>query len=184
MSWQQDLLKKCKEIDIEPVGEENKIILLCSNVPDSDTQKEIINMIPSEQGYTCEFKESPKQSTLQQITQIMSNVMGPVAMMMGGLKLSLDKKHLKVEINIELTDNLQLWEQFDELLKKDKFFESWEFVVMGKQVHSYNQLIMEKLNQNFEDTKKFNRYIQEDDILNLKISLGKCETIDEFLQEI
>jgi hypothetical protein len=71
------------------------------------------------------------------------------------------------------------WDQVRDVVIGDGFFESFTFTINGVTVLSYDAKIAALIAEHTRTT-----VISQDDILNLSISLGAAQTVDEFLASI
>lgn len=120
-----------------------------------------------------DFRVNIKPSTGQMIANTISKL--------GAMQSAPDiqGKHLNVRIvGRVLIDPAPVWEKINDLIKNDGFFDSWTIILNDETVHEYRP-VYEEIARN-----KRERVISSDDITNLRISLGRAETVEDFINSI
>jgi hypothetical protein len=74
----------------------------------------------------------------------------------------------------------QTWNLVLDILSKDEYFDSWVLKCNGITMHTFDRKIAQELEHNIKRTD----CIQEDDITNLHIDLGRINTIDELIASL
>jgi len=91
-----------------------------------------------------------------------------------------DREQRTVTISMEgIAEDDPVWDEMSSVLHKDGFFDSWKFNCDGDEREVVAKLI-EVIAKNKATARQ--RTIGEDDITDLKISLGNAQTVDDILK--
>lgn len=158
--WKKVLAKKCKDLKIENVVENDglSVTLRCSEIPDKHIQTDIESIVPN--SIKCNFIESPKTATIEAIKN---------TLLLKGTH-SINNRKLIIK-----TSKLSQSELLDikEIVNSDSYFSSYEIIGINLLTNEieYNNTLREKV-------------INSDDILNLTILLNTTNTVVEFIKGI
>jgi hypothetical protein len=91
-----------------------------------------------------------------------------------------DQERRTVTISMEgIAEDDPVWDEMSDVLHKDGFFDSWKFNCDGQEREVVAKLI-EVIAKDKATARQ--RTIGEDDITDLKISLGNAQTVDDILK--
>jgi hypothetical protein len=198
MKWISDLMKECLKIKAEvmkisrdelmttPIGlnivqglapaisadpSTVCLVITCPELPNNKLGSELLNMIPSDVGVV--FLAALKRSTLMELSMIMAQSGMPPLIMTDGRHLTINAQGPSVP---EVHD--EIWDRFQELLKKDGFPTSWEIIINNEDKIVYDvKMSREAETQHaIRDTS-----IGQDDLTDLHIMLEASQSVDQFL---
>jgi hypothetical protein len=139
----------------------------------TEVEEELRSLVAN--GKTIAFKEAPKLQTQTQVQSLISRAHPDAAM----VKPDLDQRTLFISMD-GVEESHPVWGQLTEALKKDGFFESWKLVANGHET----RVIASTVDDLAKNTAGKDKAISEDDVTNLKISLGSAQTVDDILKAI
>lgn len=165
--WLKEINDIAHQENLEIITENDKIYIYGPKISE-ETKQRLIRRIPMETTY--EFIEGPKPLTSLSLRAILS--------MSGIINASIRviKKTLEIEIISGISINEQLFDELNNLIQKDGFFDSWTLIHKDTKRITYFNL---NENRPVRDTT-----ILQDEITDLIITLNTTENIDEFLKLI
>lgn len=177
--WFNQLMQECqsKNMGVMP-GNNGRLYILCSKEPAKDIQDRVRNIIPENIPY--EFKAQPAKSTiesLQALIQRSGAIRVDSEMQKTPHHLDLDVQGMGPELEEKFS---QTWSLILDTLHKDEYFDSWVLKCNGITMHTFDRKIALELEHNNKRTS----CIQEDDIKNLHIDLGRISSIDELIASL
>jgi hypothetical protein len=178
--WEETLMKVCTENLIEFIRDTRGILLISPQTLNAETQKKIRGLVPIEM--SVKFQEGPRLGTVSALRLILRE-----------MSVQADMEIIKHTISISITDNNESFSEkaesacaiIEEILKQDAFIQGWTITVNGSVVkeHDVKKATMIKkalasrpTDRNFCPTK--------DEILNLKIALGKDQDVNDFINSL
>jgi hypothetical protein len=177
--WFNQLIQECqsKNMAVTP-GNNGRLYILCSKEPAKDTQARVRDIIPLDIPY--EFKAQPMKSTIESLQALIQRS--------GAIRVDSEMHkiphHLDMDVQgmgPELEEKFsQTWNLVLDTLSKDEYFDSWVLKCNGITMHIFNRKIAQELEHNIKRAD----CIQEDDITNLHIDLGRINTIDELIASL
>ena len=178
-NWQLELTKKCSELNMEVTLTMNGLTIICPKLPSKKDKSQILSLIPEDirDGIKIDFEEGPKPRTLNHFGSILKATMAT-----GSVEAAPDqkKRYIKVNLNGNTTTESVDWSKISEIFERDGWFESWDVVLNGDIVLTYNRKIVKELNNNqFRGT-----VIQKDEITNLQILLETEKDFDKLLEQL
>jgi hypothetical protein len=183
MVWQKRLLTEFKSLKLElepaPVkslegmleaitGGQTKVLVVVPVMPDRKTVAAIKKIVPME----VEFVERIKTSTV-----------GSMKMLLQSSGYSVDDESvnrdckLKLSTVIERTELTNVIGELSNLIFKDGYYDTWTFVVDGKQEFKYNRAVINAVASHKIIEAEINP-------LDLRIMLESTNSVDEFLKLI
>lgn len=170
MDWEYKVIEKCKALNVEPSWNNQKIVFRSAETLDLQTKTDLSSLLPA--GMTCKFQVGPKEVTIKSLNQIIAGVPAE------GDPIHTDKENRKIIVELRaVPQDHPLWEKINEILNSDGFFKSWEFKTADKDIE-INPHIRGEIEKNVQARE---RILTDDDLMNLKISLGKVNTVEDFL---
>lgn len=168
------ILDFCQQRNVELVPQGDIAIFICPKIPESSVQERIKAEMPS--GIQIQYVATIKMQTTATLAILLSQSGGNLRVDKGEVK----ERHLDYQLlgNAEAIPE-GFWEQVRDVVIGDGFFESFTFTVNGVTVLHYDAKIAALIAEHTRTT-----VISQDDILNLSISLGAAQTVDEFLASI
>ena len=163
MMWKKELLQKCNMHKIEPkLGD--TVIFFCPKTVSDDVKIDLVNTLPKD--LTYEFITGPKPSTTGRLEALLMQVRGLSISYSGN-----DPKNPIIYV-LGVSDENKEWfsNEAQRILSNDGFYEGWTIQVGGEEKK------MVAL-----PTAKRDCAILKDDVLNLRITLANCKSIDEFI---
>lgn len=166
----------CKRNDVEPVVMKDMLIFLCPKEPSEDLKRCLLSYLPSPEQYVYRFMEGPKTGTIRALRTLGAQAGAEEFLVrLDGHKALIEIKGDSPAFDVGST----FWVALEELLYGDKFFSGWTVKLNGQIRMSYDRKIAQEI------ASRGNREpILKDDILNLQITLGACESVDDFLKAI
>ena len=90
-----------------------------------------------------------------------------------------DYEHRSITIELGgIGDDDPVWGEVSQALKRDGFFDSWKFVINGKEIKVDPKLTDELV----KNQKQRTTSISETDVTDLKIGLANAQTVDDILK--
>ena len=171
MKTAQSILRFCTKHQAEFLPIEKGFILICPRQLDAVHEDELKALLPPEQ--PIKFEVAPKSLTRELLTNLIQKA-----------KPSAVESHLDVEsrsISIRMdgvAEGEPVWNEISETLKKDGFFDSWQFIIEGKEVN-----VLPKISDEISKNKN-NRTesINSEDQMNLKIDLANAQSLEDILK--
>jgi hypothetical protein len=167
MEWIDKLQQACLDKGYDVVAQSGTLVVFCPEQPDKVFMEamEHLSELP------IRFMVGPSlksQTAFQYLVQTL------------GGELKVNNHTLMFECLNEPPDE-ELWTRVSDLLIKDKYFRSWKITVKGTNVLTYDRKVASECQDqhNFRD-----RSFSEDEILNLKIALNSCDTVDAFIKSL
>ena len=151
---------------------ENRIKFFCSKAPDPSLKKKIISHLPK--GWKSVFEECPRQSTINTINSLIDELrMGmSVTSSKRGIEI-----HLHPPTHVEFPSDLI--NSLAQIIQSDHYYDRVTIKVNAKIVYGFDRKIADLLASQSGD-----RPINNDDLLNLKITLETCQTVEDFINSI
>lgn len=165
--WFTEINKIAHEANLEIITENDKIYIYGPKISES-IKKKLIRKLPIETTY--EFIEGPKPLTSLSLRAILS---------MSGIinaEIKVIKKSLEIEVISGISINERLFDELNNIIQKDGYFDSWTFIHNNTKRTSYFNL---NENRPVRDTS-----ILKDEITDLIITLNTISSIDEFIELI
>lgn len=167
MDWMEQLKKTCLNKGYDLVNDKGTLIIICPEEPEPSFKKSLKTLAT----VPLEFRVAPSVGTQMALQRLLE--------LLGG-KIEVKDHHLNLDCHNDAPDE-NLWNNLSDLLSKDVYFKSWTVTVKGKDIIVYDKTVAnECLTQHNLRPTPFSN----DDILNLRISLNTCNSVDEFLKEI
>lgn len=178
MSWELEFNQLCSENAIEPILDGNKFLLVVPKIPSEEVQRKIRAVVPETINF--EYSEGPKMVTTAGLRSLFANAGAQEAM------VQIDKHSLLITIKSEsplLTEqDSQVWPLVRQFLLADKFVEGWKILVNDTVMSEYNRQLATTLASQTRPER--DRGFTSDDILNLRITLENCKSVDEFINSL
>lgn len=174
--WQVDFTKKCSELNVEAINTLAGMIIICPKLLGRKDKTQLVAMIPEDLRGRVAFEEGPKRSTLNHLMNIVK-----ASGIGGGGEPDYDKRYIKFNFmgNAESSENTD-WSSISELFEKDGYFDSWDILLNGKSILSYNRKISQELQRNsFRDD-----VIMKDEITDLHILLETETDFDKLVARL
>jgi hypothetical protein len=180
-----ELHRQCAKYRIEEIRTENSIIFFCPDMPDKKIKIELIKMIPKNTKY--QFVIGPKQSTIDTLI-LMFNTLGINNLqILKSLEemiknITAGNRHIDIQNNnVQIPDDSPFWNEIEQLLVRDGFYKTWTITLGNKTITEKNIKIATEISK-YHDIR--DHAILEDDMVNLKISLGKEQDVLDFLKDL
>ena len=190
MWWASPEFKaQCAKLGVEPIIERDSDVvrLVCAKIPEKKVQAEILKDAPVDE-IKFEWVEDLKDSTAGALRRAFNQLE-----MVRAIKSSSLNKVAPHRVKVELTANAEFpvgdflakdsksISTFEELLRNDGYVDHYEILIDGKEVAVYDRNVsMAVAEQNKTDRRK----ITADDITDVKILLGSCDSVEDFLAKI
>jgi len=179
------LHQHCAKYKIEhgEMRNENKIIFFCPEMPDKKIRVELISMIPKEAKY--DFVIGPKISTTETLVLMLQTLnVQPLDIIMF-LKILSEKAakgdhHLLIELNNVISDDNPFWNEVGEVIAQDGFYKTWTITLGNKTVTEKTMKVAAEMSEHHHIR---DHAILDDDMIDLKISLGKNQDVLDFIKE-
>jgi len=96
--------------------------------------------------------------------------------------ISEKSRHLTLSISGQILNPTpdEVWSKINYILEKDQYLESWDVKVNGETVFT----IRPGLDKEVQSNIKRERVITSDDVMDLKIALGRYESVDDFINSL
>jgi hypothetical protein len=182
-----ELHKHCAKYKIEhgEVRAENRIIFFCPEMPDEKIKIKLVSIIPKETKY--QFIVGPKISTRDTLILLFGNLGVSPSNIMKIITTIAEKaeegcRHLPIELNnVQIADDHPFWNEIGKILAQDGFYKTWTITLGDKTITEKTMKIAAEISKhhNIRD-----HTILEDDMVNLKISLGKEQDVLDFLKDL
>jgi len=179
MDWEKEVLQICKQegLEVYPAAKEGQptLIFYRPKPISRELKNKIKSLLPDQ--FKTDFKNAEKPSTFPTISLIL---------FMGGNKahsFTPDGHHLDINVQGSSEESVDM-EKINALLKADGYFQSWRVLLDGREIYETSALAQSLSSEVQKNNSKRDRILSNDDLTNLKISLGKCNTIDELLEEL
>jgi hypothetical protein len=177
---------QCSKYKIEhgEMRNENKIIFICPEMPDNKIKIELVSMIPKEASHL--FIVGPKISTTETLVLMLKTLNIQPLDLMVFLSILSEKaakgdRHLLINLNVQIPDDNPLWNEIGEVIARDGFYKTWTITLGDKTI---TEKIMKVAAEMSEHHNIRDHAILNEDMTNLKISLGKDQDVLDFLKEI
>jgi hypothetical protein len=170
--WKNTLMEVCKNLNIEPVIERDKIFFVCSRIP-VDKNK-ITSILPD--GYICEFVEGIKPSTINLI-KITCIQHGIVYVNIKEIKQGISLRCANREGSSE-EDSLD--STLCTILAEDGYTENFEITLNNSGLKNYNIKILKILSQH----RVRETYIKEEDMTDLRIILETSKSSEDLINQL
>ena len=180
MDWRIDLMKRCKEKNIEISQEGPMVTFFCPKEPTEADKLEIVGPIPVKtlSVLNVEFVASWKPSSSTKIETISK---------MSGVVLSVENKMKDKTVVCRGTilpqmggDPEKIFTEISDTIMEDGWADAWE-ITIGDDCRTFNRKVIETLTSH-NITREFS--FTPDEILNLRIDLENCQTIDDFINKM
>jgi len=182
----EKLHKRCKEHRIEygEIRNEDRFIFICPEIPDEKIKIELINMIPKESKYT--FLTGPKRTTTETLVLMFKalNVHNlDIIKLFKDISEGVKNKdrHFTASFKESVPDDNTFWTDIGETLSKDGYYKTWTITMGNRTVTEKTMKLTAEISKSHDIR---DHAILPDDILNLKISLGKKQDVFDFIKEI
>jgi len=159
------------QLDYKLLGD-NKITFFCSRTPDPSLKKMIVSHLPK--GWKYKFQECPRQSTIDTINTLVNQIRMGMTLSESSHGLEI---HLHPPRDVELPQ--ELIESLASLVLNDPYYDVLKIKVNTKVVYGFDRKIADLIS-----SQSGERPINNDDLLNLKISLETCQTVEDFINSI
>ena len=198
MEWYNQLLMICEAKKLEPIKQGDVLHIVGSTIPSKDTQAKIKAIIPKTM--PVKYITGPKSFTINKIVSVLRMAGSTVVDIAGTLEGILLIKEAGIPVNHPA------WDEVERIALSDAYIndvrkEEVELPPMLQALKSVTDTLMkqpssdssftapinpitDKLSTEIEKNREKGDYIQKNDITDLKIALGKAQTIDEFLEAI
>ena len=191
MDWKKEILEWLEKHNGEGVNTDKGTMFVFPKINNKARMKEEIRgILPDD--HTFDIIEGPKQNSLQEISKVFSGKVGEISS-------KKEDKHIIFQVSTKrggldqllgamvgqnqqqqqepLQADSEEWCRVTEILSKDGYFSSWEYVLDGKSIGMFHKILSAEHSKNM----KQGQYIKKDDLLNLKIALGEANSVEEFL---
>lgn len=167
MEWIEKLQQACLDKGYDVVSQSGNLIVFCPEPP----ERLFVEAMTELATVPIKFLVAPSlksQVAFQHLVQTL------------GGELKVNDHQLVFECQNEPPDE-ELWNRVSDLLLKDKYFRSWKITVKGNDVLTFDRKVASECHtqHSFRD-----RSFSKDEILNLKIALNACDTVDAFLKSL
>ena len=171
---------KCLKHDVEAViNGDNTLVFICAHTPEIGIQKELLEQVPETQKH--EFVERLKLVTVATISFTVSHLPGlkltPPPMFEPSKR---NPRHLILSVSGDIEVEDPMWTSIRTALEKDNFVESYEIHLNGHSFVDWNRKIVAEI----AGRVKSENTISSDDLVNLKISLETCTSVDDFINQV
>ncbi len=176
MRWYRDLIQELKPRNFEGVIENDKLVIRGPEKPDEKTKNKVSTIIPD--GVPVEYKIEAKTSTLALLQS---------ALMRYGVTGRFNSKNRIFKIEVSgINKDHAVWNFINTALEDDGFYKKWIVTIDGQEAYTYDVEKIKEMKKVADEVKnnKRDKVISDDDVTNLKISLGKTETVDDFLKSL
>lgn len=167
MDWMEQLKKTCLNKGYDLVQDKGTLVIICPDEPEESFKNSLKTLVT----VPLEFRVAPSVGTQMALLRLVE--------LLGG-QMEVKNHHLNLNCHNDAPDE-SLWDNLSELLSKDVYFKSWSVTVKGKDVMTHDRNVAKECQtqHNLRDLPFSN-----DDILNLRISLNACNSVEEFIKEI
>ena len=178
MSWERDFDRLCGEHKIEPVLEGSEFLLVVPKMPSQEIQDKLKTIIPPEIKYR--YVEGPRLVTTISLQTMFKQIQGISATV--EIK---DKEHSMIfkidgDAGAFSEEDSQALAFMKSLLNADTFVENWKIIVNGTTI--YDSKISKMLAMQVRPERDACPTL--DEIMDLRITLENCQTIDEFINSL
>jgi hypothetical protein len=177
--WQDKFCDKCKQYQFEATLQSDRLVISCPEIPDINVQKEFASVLPA--GIVYEFKSSLRKYTEIEIKMMLNNA--GVAE-----EIITAKDHC---VTIDITDSIQdLYLEGDTRLKNalhkkltsDPYVKSYKILLEGELLWEYNGKVVAMLAKQTRPVRE--RIFNDNDLLDLKISLEASKDVNDFINSL
>jgi hypothetical protein len=165
----QKFLSACSKHEAEASYDDNAIVLRSPYDLAEEAKAEIAGTLP--EGVTLKFIAAPKSSTITDIRNLLDSVHAP-----GEATTEPGSATIRVE---GIEEDHPVWGELSNVLRKDRFFKSWKFIVNGKEM-VVNPKVVDEIEKNARLRARFG----DDDMLNLKIALESTQDVNDFINSL
>lgn len=167
MEWIDKLQQACLDKGYDVVSQTGTLVVFCPEEPDKTFMEamEHLSELP------IKFLVAPSLKSQVAFHHLVQTLGG---------ELKVNDHQLVFDCQNEPPDE-ELWSRVSDLLIKDKYFRSWKITVKGTDVLTYDRKVASECQtqHSFRD-----RSFSKDEILNLKIALNNCDTVDAFIKSL
>jgi hypothetical protein len=178
MSWETDLDKVCRDYKIEPMLEGPDFLLVVPKMPSQEVQDKLKSIIPPEIKYR--YVEGPRLVTTISLRTLFQQI--------PGISATVEIKDKEHEMIFKIDGDAGAFSEEDSqalafmksILNADTFVENWKIIVNGTTI--YDSKISKMLAMQVRPERDACPTL--DEIMDLRITLENCQTIDEFINSL
>jgi len=170
MNWKATLAKRCLPLNIEPTVEGNKVTFYCPIEPKSIDKATLLRILPMTWEYA--FKIAPKPQTILDLYKILEKEEG---FNLSSSVLDNPKIHLPETIEPRAVRNI------NNLFASDGYYQYWTIYIGDNETSHF--LKDEQIRLKMDKEVKRDTPINQDDILNLTISLETMD-VNDFINNL
>jgi len=181
MDFREELLQRCKEKNMEPDQNGKYVTFFCARTPTDEDKRHILGPLPVDfiKDLVIEFKEGLKQSTDLRVRMAASKNS------LMALTCEPEDKRKAVHCHGSFAPMMEsnpekVFEELSTIFMEDGWPDVWD-IQIGDDSRTYNRKVIQEL-QTHKTSRAFS--FTEDDVLNLKIQLGACASVDDFINSI
>jgi len=167
----EKLMDVCAKNDLEIVPSEGVLLIVGAHMPSAIIQSSIEALMA---GHPIQFVETFKQSSAIRLREVFARA-GAASFAMAANKRAVE---IRVQGPIDKTDIPE--PEVSDVMVKDGFFDTWTVALNGEEVYKTSaQAIRACEGHNIRE-----RIINNDDIVNIKILVESCDSVDELLKKL
>jgi hypothetical protein len=169
----KSILAFCNKHQAEILPTSEGFIVHVPRKLEATDEAELQALIPDKK--PVHFEVSPKIQTKMNIDNLIHRAQP------SDVDITPDLEHRTITIKLEgVGKDEPVWGELSEALKMDGYFDSWKFIVEGKEVNVLPKMSEELAKNQSQHTKG----ITDSDITDLKIGLANAQTVDDILKAI
>lgn len=171
MDLSQEQIDLFTDIQAEVMGKGDEILIVCPKMPDEQTKQKINALFPDR-----------KISIEEGIRPSIGVALQLGLQAMGAYRADMEVKghYIKLLVDGAGIEEHPMWEMIRDMLQKEPFIESFSIIVNGQEMIHDDKKAAEAIKDNVER----DHAVTDEDISNIHIDLGRCKSIDEFLEMI